>query len=173
MIGEMQTVSSVTFGIPSDFPTLVDSVVYSLEEGNVDYCFNLRQLRQIIQMSHGKNISIIYRIYRNELFNEIDYIKLTPVKFISKLNPRLKLNVQCSFDEIPEEYEYTRKKIINRNSIEITDNANYVHIGKDMEIRKFNEDGTPVYHKKISWKTLQKQNRENRLKKEDNNYVEV
>ena len=44
MIGEMQTVSSVTFGIPSDFPSLVDSVVYSLKKGYKDYCFTNKQL---------------------------------------------------------------------------------------------------------------------------------
>lgn len=76
MIGEMQTVSSVTFGIPS----LVDSVVGSLKKGYRDYCFTNKQLKEIIEKCHEANVSFTYRKQLDEDY-KIEYIELIPCTF--------------------------------------------------------------------------------------------
>ena len=75
MIDEMQTVSNVTFGIPSDFPSLVDSVVGSLKRGYRDYCFTNKQLKEIIEKCHEANVSFAYRKQLDEDC-KIEYIEL-------------------------------------------------------------------------------------------------
>ena len=80
MIDEMQIASNVTFGIPSDFPSLVDSVVGSLKRGYRDYCFTNKQLKEIIEKCHEANVSFAYRKQLDEDC-KIEYIELIPCTF--------------------------------------------------------------------------------------------
>lgn len=102
MIGEMQTVSSVTFGIPSDFPSLVDSVVGSLKKGYRDYCFTNKQLKEIIEKCHEANVSFAYRKQLDEDC-KIEYIELIPCTFYfaETVEENKVENIQVEMENLP------------------------------------------------------------------------
>lgn len=91
--------------LPSDFPSLIESVANSLKDGYCDHCFKMSQLKEIADICHDKKVSFFYTIAYNK-YCEIDYIKIVPVQFQSVINPRKKLNIQCAFHEIPKEYDF-------------------------------------------------------------------
>ena len=122
MIDEMQIASNVTFGIPSDFPSLVDSVVGSLKRGYRDYCFTNKQLKEIIEKCHEANVSFAYRKQLDEDC-KIEYIELIPCTFYfaETVEENKVENIQVEMENLPVALIFCPKN----NKTDITIDADY------------------------------------------------
>ena len=146
MIGEMQTVSSVTFGIPSDFPSLVDSVVGSLKKGYRDYCFTNKQLKEIIEKCHEANVSFAYRKQLDEDC-KIEYIELKEQKEIEYITALPVALIFCP----------------KNNKTDITIDADYQEknekrVKSYKKLAYFDDDGYPVYIEDLTRMRKEKEN---------------
>lgn len=122
MIDEKQIASNVTFGIPSDFPSLVDSVVGSLKRGYRDYCFTNKQLKEIIEKCHEANVSFAYRKQLDEDC-KIEYIELIPCTFYfaETVEENKVENIQVEMENLPVALIFCPKN----NKTDITIDADY------------------------------------------------
>ena len=153
MIDEMQTVSSVTFGIPSDFPSLVDSVVGSLKKGYKDYCFTNKQLKEIIEKCHEANVSFAYRKQLDEDC-KIEYIELIPCTFYfaETVEENKVENIQVALIFCPK-----------NNKTDITIDADYQEknekrVKSYKKLAYFDDDGYPVYIEDLTRMRKEKEN---------------
>lgn len=160
MIGEMQTVSSVTFGIPSDFPSLVDSVVGSLKKGYRDYCFTSKQLKEIIEKCHEANVSFAYRKQLDEDC-KIEYIELIPCTFYfaETVEGNKVENIQVEMENLPVALIFCPKN----NKTDITIDADYQEknekkVKSYKKLAYFYDDGYPVYIEDLTRMRKEKEN---------------
>lgn len=159
MIGEMQTVSSVTFGIPSDFPSLVDSVVGSLKKGYKDYCFTNKQLKEIIEKCHEANVSFAYRKQLDEDY-KIEYIELIPCifYFAETVEENKVENIQVAMENLPVALIFCPCN----NRSDMTLDANYTKKIRDYrKLAYFDDNGCPVYIDDLKRMREEKEEKEN------------
>lgn len=147
MIDETQTVSNVTFSWPSDFPSLVDSVVGSLKKGYRDYCFTNKQLKEIIEKCHEANVSFVYRKQLDEDY-KIEYVELIPCTFyFAETDEDNKVeNIQVEMENLPVALIFCPKN----NKTDITIDADYQEknekrVKSYKKLAYFDDDGYPVY----------------------------
>lgn len=160
MIDETQTVSSVTFSWPSDFPSLVDSVVGSLKKGYRDYCFTNKQLKEIIEKCHEANVSFVYRKQLDEDY-KIEYVELIPCTFyFAETDEDNKVeNIQVEMENLPVALIFCPKN----NKTDITIDADYQEKNEKMvksykNLAYFDDDGYPVYIEDITRMRKEKEN---------------
>lgn len=84
-----------------DFTKLI---LESLMLNQRDYCFNLKELKEIISECKKQNVSIIYKIKKN-IINEIEYIELIPVKFYNKKTKKEINSLQIEYEDV-KDYHY-------------------------------------------------------------------
>lgn len=160
MIDEMQITSNVTFGIPSDFPSLVDSVVGSLKRGYRDYCFTNKQLKEIIEKCHEANVSFAYRKQLDEDC-KIEYIELIPCTFYfaETVEENKVENIQVEMENLPVALIFCPKN----NKTDITIDADYQEknekrVKSYKKLAYFDDDGYPVYIEDLTRMRKEKEN---------------
>lgn len=156
-----------TFGVPEDFPSLVDSVAESLKDGYQDYCFSYKQVKQIISTCRQNNVSFVYSVSINPDTDEVEYYKLTPVEF--RCGNKKLSNIQLEDTRVPVGYTYARLRPIHGMSIEKTDDANYDPrvCQKKYRIKHFDDSGAPVWELKRPWNKDRAQKVETEMKDYD------
>lgn len=159
MIDEMQTVANMTFGIPYDFPSLVDSVVSSLKSGFRDYCFSNRQLKEITEKCHASNVSLVYRKQLDEDY-KVEYIELIPCTFYfaETVEGNEVENIQVDMENLPVALIFCPCN----NRSDMTLDANYVKKVKDYrKLAYFDDNGYPVYVDDLRRMREEKEGKEN------------
>ena len=133
--------SEMMFGIPSDFPRIVDSVSDSLCSGYKDYCFSTKQLNDIITICHSRKVTFLWKKVNDDLGN-LSYYALVPGKI--KCGKEEVENVQCSYSELPKKYKF----IPNNSRGDKMIKASYKPNCNQYEINYFDENGNAVWRKK-------------------------
>ena len=133
--------SELMFGIPTDFPRIVDSVSDSLCSGFKDYCFSSKQLKDIISICHNKKVTFLYQAVRDDIGN-LSYYTLVPGKV--KCGKEEVENVQCSYSELPKKYKFVPNNSRSDKMIE----ASYKPNNHKYEINYFDKNGKAVWRKK-------------------------
>lgn len=129
------------FGIPTDFPRIVDSVSDSLSDGFKDYCFSTKQLKDIIKICHGRKITFLWQSTNDDLGN-LSYYTLVPGK-VKYGNEDIE-NIQCSYSELPKKYKFIPNNSRSDKMIE----ASYKPNSHKYEINYFDKNGKAVWRKK-------------------------
>lgn len=156
---DIQTTECMTFSWPSDFPSLEDSVVGSLKKGFRDYCFNNRQLKEIIEKCHTSNVSFVYRKQLDEDY-KIEYIELIPCTFYfaETVEGNEVENIQVDMENLPVALIFCPYN----NRSDMTLDANYVKKVKDYrKLAYFDDDGYPVYVDDLRRMREEKEEKEN------------
>lgn len=133
--------SEMMFGIPTDFPRIVDSVADSLCSGFKDYCFSTKQLKDIITICKNKKVTFLWRRV-NDDFGNLSYYALVPGKV--KCGKEEVENIQCSYSELPKNYKFHPKNSRSDKMME----ASYKPNNYLYEVNYFDEKGKAVWRKK-------------------------
>lgn len=136
-----ENASELMFGIPTDFPRIVDSVSDSLCSGFKDYCFSSKQLKDIITICHSKKVTFLYQAVKNEV-GGLSYYTLIPGKV--KCGKDEVENVQCSCFELPKKYKFIPNNSRSDKMIEVSYRPN----NHQYEINYFDENGKAIWRKK-------------------------
>lgn len=136
--------NDVMFGIPTDFPRIVDSVSDSLRDGYKDYCFSTKQLNDIKTICHNRKVTFLYKASYNNV-GQLAYYMLVPGKVMCK--EEVVENIQMDYQELPKKYKFKP----NNSRVDNWMDANYkrkkrVPVG--MEINYFDENGNAVLKEK-------------------------
>lgn len=136
--------NDLMFGIPTDFPRIVDSVSDSLRDGYKDYCFSTKQLNDIKAICHSRNVTFLYRASYNNV-GQLAYYTLVPGKVMCK--EEVVDNIQMDYQEFPKKYKFKP----NNSRVDNWMDANYKRkkrIPVGMEINYFDENGNAVLKEK-------------------------
>ena len=163
MVNETQTVPCMTFSIPSDFPSLEDSVFGSLKKGFKDYCFNHKQLKKIIEKCHETSVSMVYREQMNEDY-ELEYIELIPCSFyFAKTTEENKVeNIQVNIKELPVALIFCPRNNKSDNTIGLEERkTNKKRVKNNKKLAYFDDEGYPVYIEDLKKIREEKEEKEN------------
>lgn len=98
---------------------LVETVMTSLRNNQVDYCFNVKSFNAILKLAKEQSINLVYKIF-NDRFGNLDYVEFIPTNFYTKNKYGEKRYIdgiyQYSHDGLPDNWEYERKKYFNSKS---------------------------------------------------------
>ena len=64
---------------------LVHTVIDSLHNHHIDYCFSKKDLNSVLSLAKETGISLIYKIF-NDKYGQLDYVEFIPAHFYVNLN---------------------------------------------------------------------------------------
>lgn len=99
---------------------LVHTVIDSLHNHHIDYCFSKKDLNSVLSLAKETGISLIYKIF-NDKYGQLDYVEFIPAHFYVNLNGEKKyINkaYQFEFDKVPSNWKYDKKRreVVNKKS---------------------------------------------------------
>lgn len=99
---------------------LVHTVIDSLHNHHIDYCFSKKDLNSVLSLAKETGISLIYKIF-NDKYGQLDYVEFIPAHFYVKLNGEKKyINkaYQFEFDKVPSNWKYDKKRreVVNKKT---------------------------------------------------------
>lgn len=105
---------------------LVHTVIDSLRNHHIDYCFSNKDFNSILSLAKEAGISLIYKIF-NDKYGQLDYVEFIPAHFYVSINGEkryLNKAYQFELDKVPSNWKYDKKRreVVNTKS-EIPKNA--------------------------------------------------